>query len=141
MVEAERLRRPWNAGLALRAGWGRIQASKQRGDGFLGGDRRSRDRVVCEASIDGMAGEETCLGRFRVGEDGAGLRSSLRRSRGRRARVDGLQQAAVEEGGEGRVEKDGGRGGGLLDQQAIGKRLGCASAKGQDDIVAAQRCG
>ena len=52
--------------------------------------------------------------------------------------VEGLHHAAVEEGGEGRVEEDGGGCGGLLEEEAVGEDLRGATAEGEYDVGAAE---
>src|ERR1700677_1128168 len=51
---------------------------------------------------------------------------------------DVLQHAAVEESGEGRVEKDGEGAGGLLEEETVGKLFGGSTAEGQDGVRAAK---
>lgn len=48
---------------------------------------------------------------------------------------DALQNAAVEESGEGRIQKDDDCAGGLFEQKAIGKDLGCSASESEDGVV------
>src|SRR6202044_3784677 len=53
---------------------------------------------------------------------------------------DLLEDTAVVEGGEGSVEEDGRGGGGLFEQKAVGKDLGCAATEREHEVAAAE-CG
>ncbi len=111
------------------------KAREQRGDGLLGAEQFGIDGVVGEAAVDGLAGEKALFGGGRIDQVGPGFPWSGGTG------VVRLQNASVEERGEGCIEEDGGGSRGLLEQEAIGEDLGCASAQREDDIVSAKRGG
>jgi len=104
----------------LSLGFGLGQALKERFYGLSWGLVGGGDREASHAAVEGVATLEAELGGGGIFEDGA---------------RDVLQYAAVEEGGEGRVEEDGEGGGSLLEEEAVGEVFGGSTAEGEDDVV------
>jgi hypothetical protein len=92
------------------------------GDGAGGGKVLGRLGEVGEAAVVGEAEAEAGFGEYGVGEDGTVGGSG----------IQGLEDAAVEEDGEGGVEEDGEGAGGLFEEEAVGVDLGGTAAEGDD---------
>lgn len=107
----------WSLDFVLR------QRQQEGVDGLAGGLVGGVDGEVGKAAVEGMSLAEAELGGDGVCEDGAGYV---------------LEDAAVEEGGEGCVEEDGEGGGGLLEQEAVGEFFGGSPAEGEDGVVVAE---
>jgi hypothetical protein len=102
------------------------QSGQESVDGLIGGLVGGADGEVGEAAVEGVAFLEALLGGSLVFEDGARYV---------------LKHAAVEEGGEGCVKKDGEGGGGLFEEETVGEFFGSSAAEGEDGVVVAESGG
>ncbi len=107
------------------------EAVEDRIDGLFGGEIGGVEGEAREAAVDGLACEEASLCGGGVGQDGPVGGDG----------IEGLHHTAVEEGGEGRVEKDGGGGRGLFEEEAVGEDLRGPSAECKDETAAAESRG
>ena len=115
---------------AKRCSGGFSYGAKQKGNCLFRAQGRSVDGDPGHATVEGVAEVEARLSGVRVAEVGSvGVAGGCTGSW-----VEGLQHAAVEEGGEGGVEKDGEGAGGLLQEEAVGESLGSSATEGEDEL-------